>query len=583
MLNSCLRTFLISTIVLAADRKAFLPQHFEITNADKEIFVEVPAAMAQGRLLEGISGTYAQLITTRTQAEPLFFQLVEQDCGTRWSRTGQWRTTREPARYLFVFNARSQAGSRRVRQRWIIASFDNKGGHIEHLIRFDTETVRLGDSSVKFSVLKHKPLQHATNTASNSGPGQRPITPVVQSDLRSVEGLSQALQDAETKLIAQSGTLASISAHRDRLQQKVDEIQVQLSENSGSANSQIEHSQNQIAVDHKAKSSMEDEMAQWKDVMRDQLKEIGKLRRERDGLRNAQALAEQHQKSLQSRMDSKESVIGQLTAEIKVLKQSFTQVLQDRDEYQKAWNDQMIAVDDRDRQIRNLNDLINQQQNYQPEQSEDIVNIRLERNEAKSELEVSRQEIAELKSRLSEMQLGKADVSDESSNDNEPPNSASNNIRSFGSEGKAEQWKSPIIWCCISAVVVTLVVLLIFCIYHRRRLRKEHEETMRLHRVISINKSNRNRDVIVDMFPNKRKMVNEGKKDQEMIVTNGKRGERESFNDLMQNMDEVQEVLMDDIMDEMVTEGGEQNQMDERHPLVDGSGEGQVVTGTPTK
>ena len=48
------------------------------------------------------------------------------------------------------------------------------------------------------------------------------------------------------------------------------------------------------------------------------------------------------------------------------------------------------------------------------------------------------------------------------------------------------------------------------------------------------------------------KMCNEGKKDQElksprrmeMIATNRKNGERESFHDLVQNMDEVQGVMM---------------------------------------
>lgn len=284
MLNFCLSAFIISTIVSSSsDRQRIHPKKFEITNADDPIFVDVPAVMGQSRA--GINGKYAQLLEARSTEETSFFQRIEKECGTQWTRMGQWRTNGIVVRYLFVFKA-SQAVAQ-CQQRLIIASFEIKMSaidHIEHLIIFDTEKARPEDSLIKFSILKPKPSQHATNSVSDSGSVQRQITPEVQSNARTVEGLSRALRDAEAKLSAQSVAMTSIVAHRDRLQKKVDEMQMELSENAQSAKCDIEKLQNQIALDH-------DEMAQWKDVIRDQRNEI-------DGLRTAQVLAEKSQNVL---------------------------------------------------------------------------------------------------------------------------------------------------------------------------------------------------------------------------------------------------------------------------------------------
>lgn len=66
-----------------------------------------------------------------------------------------------------------------------------------------------------------------------------------------------------------------------------------------------------------------------------------------------------------SMIDSKTSEIGQMTTEIKALKQSLTVVSRERDQYQKSWKEQLIVSGNRNREIQKLKVLVNRQEEYQ--------------------------------------------------------------------------------------------------------------------------------------------------------------------------------------------------------------------------
>ena len=151
-----------------------------------------------------------------------------------------------------------------------------------------------------------------------------------------------------------------------------------------------------------------------------------------------------------------------------------------------------------------------------------------------------------------------------------------------------ETRRSQMIWCCVSVTVGTLLMvsILIFCIYHRRRLQAEKMEIYRLRRVNSINKKNQKDDVIIDTFRGTNILDSDREDDKEpdspkqeekkMPLANLKYGE--SLNDLVRNLDEVQGVLMDDIMDEMVTAGAEDSENVEEQLREDSSGDDHVAT-----
>ena len=295
--------------------------------------------------------------------------------------------------------------------------------------------------------------------------------------------------------------------------------------------------------------------------------EILQLRGTIEEQRKSQSIIAKENERLKETIISIEADRNKLAGD---LHSQITAFQEERERFQKTSREQLIQIESLNGVKEHLRGEINEQhqchldiaeghiqqiQSLQAKLEESKVALRLQQDEAEKEN-------AQLKSQLFWMQNKEA---------NDPP-----------------QQPNAVIWCCISAVVATMVVLLIGCIYHRRRLRKEQKESMRLYRVISINKNNRETDVIIDTCPGKKTMFSEGKKDQEpnslqimgRNVTDPKCGE--SFNDLVQNMDEVQGVMMDDIMDQMVTEGAEESGKDERHIDEDGAHEGHVVTGAPS-
>ena len=108
---------------------------------------------------------------------------------------------------------------------------------------------------------------------------------------------------------------------------------------------------------------------------------------------------------------------------------------------------------------------------------------------------------------------------------------------------------------------------------------------MRLQRVISINRENHRKDKIVELVDAERVRTERDQRESSPVVGEENEvrnaetsGYGESFGDLVQNMDGVQDVLMDGIMEEMETEGREsdgQNHNEDQHSLAE---EGYAVT-----
>ena len=190
----------------------------------------------------------------------------------------------------------------------------------------------------------------------------------------------------------------------------------------------------------------------------------------------------------------------------------------------------------------------------QKEHQEQINTITEERDTAISALQESRIEIDRLKSQLFE-----------ATNRTHSANQSSNQM-----EHNDKDWKSLVFWCCIFGVIYVLVMFFIFCIYHRHRLRKDQREIDRLQTVVSLNSVHRKQgkeSAILGGILGREKVHNEGKQNQDLNAkypikergdgTNSKYGE--SFGDLVQNMDGVQGAMMNDIVDEIVTEGQEES------------------------
>ena len=536
MLIFLLGTFIFALVTATSQSSSYeiTAEKHRITKEDTGIYVRASANIAQGTTEEGIGGHYTALVSPKTSSELVFFEKMRQECASRWTLMGQWKRNQGGYRYLLVFNSKSQGTA--PRQRWIIASFTNRGtgrgdSDIEPDIILDTGKPRKADSYIKFSISKPTVQSHASGSARESAPVERMDTQQHPDIGR------RALKEAQDELQAQTQKMIAIAAHRDRLDDTLkrnqhlwDQTQSELLAKVDSANSEIEKLNHRITAKDKSLVEVKRGGNHHQKCRREQLTGIEELKRDNKQLR------EQHQRKQIQQQEYYEAEI-------------------------QKYQEQLLQA--------------------QKELHDELLHITQERDSAKRELEVSRLQNVQLESRLLEMESKEPDDSVPSSNDDKPRNSASNN------DSPSLQWKSPILWCCISAVIVMLVVILSFCIYHRRRLRKKQEETTRLHRIISINKNNRNRDVTIDIAP---KLI-EGKEDQEpntpprveRNVTNPKRGERESFNDLVQNMDEVQGVVMDDIMDQMVTEGAEENEYDQKNLQSDDAAEGYVVTGAPTK
>ena len=126
---------------------------------------------------------------------------------------------------------------------------------------------------------------------------------------------------------------------------------------------------------------------------------------------------------------------------------------------------------------------------------------------------------------------------------------------------KKESFPWTVIWCCSTAVVVILIMSLLFCVYYRCREQKYNEEIVRLQRPKEIDRNNRSLDTLYDA---ERGHI-EGERRKSSIVSDAKSAVRntlpskygESFDVMVENMNGVQGVLMDGIVEEMVTEGEE--------------------------
>ena len=584
MLVFCFRALFLSIVVKASQsprisQRNISPKNYRISSEfDTEIHVDDSAALDKGRVSDGIGGTYTKVSSVGTKEQSLCFQQMEQNCGVDWSLSSQWkRNGVGTIRYLFVFNRKSDATAP---QRWIIGSFTTRTGPEGTIIYPDIKL----DTELQL---------HAINSAREPSPGKKVDTQQTLGNQRSLPVLD----------ITQSGI--AMDPHRVQIEQKLKESQRLVAQTQSElfqANSEIQRKEAHLTAQRKYVADIEKDR-------KSQIDKVKKLQNDDERLRSSLAPAQADKKVLEEQLQSQAITFNEMEKQIKQLKAEAV-MEKNRKQSEQTSNDQMSRIEDLVRENKRLRMDLDAQQQSQSASAADrdalqtsldairnerdrllearkqhhcvTMNIEEQRDAAKRELEESRTENVHLKSQLSRMPTEEAHDSDLPSTENGSHNPTSDE------EGEKES-KSPALWCCISAVVATLMVLLIGCIYHRHRLRKQQKEIMRLHRVISINKHNRNTDVIVDMVPNKKTMFNEGKKDQELQsprkmdgdVTDPKCGE--SFNDLVQNMDEVQGVMMDDIMDQMVTEGAEESDKDQRHFDESGAGEGQVVTGAPSE
>lgn len=518
---------LSSFLIFGAVASSGLPK---LTNAAVEILVDDSLAIGKGsRSLEEVAGTYKKrTIKSGSFAEERHFDQMRLEAGSDMQMIGQWKRTYPKARYLLGFTPKSTRTM--FITRWMITSYtisrsragqssnDNTVSNQDNRIICDT-----GRDRSTFPNLREIPESpmHASNSATDS---TQPIQK--QDDLRGIDVLSQGLFPSEIQMKElrdemklKSQELAAIVIDRDLLRKCLQETQLEL--------------RKKLKANDPPKVS-----------------EVTRMREEIQRLN--QDLA-----AVVIERDISVNSLKEQTVENESLNQKNSRLIQRFDEQQREHSK---ATADYDNLVQQREQLLVTQE----EQKNKIITIGVERDTSSAALEKTSTENAHLASQLVEANERISKMLMKEANDAEGA-SVSNQDNGSRCEDGDEKSTSPVVWCCITVAVVILVVLLIFCIYHRSRLGKEKEEVMRLKRVISINKNHRTGDVIIDTFLGPKRTDIEGNQNKEPKLPEGegrnveKLRHGESFNDLMQNIDEVQGVMMDDIMDEMVTEGAEEN------------------------
>ena len=603
-------------VVIAAP---FHPADQKIPNQQPHLYVDDSAAVAEGTPSQEVHGIYKRHYPA-SSAENAKVNAMEKIASTNWALQGVWKRDSPETRYFLVFNRKLDSAKTPQRwiitsfsdaTHWIWC--DSTGTLISRpipnvLAEFPpTQSQHAKDSAVQPPRDPHERVFADAGTGVPRPEDARdpPLTGH-QSSQNVVDRLSAKLNDParfakwanseiqrlKHQIAVQHKDQSAVETENGQLRATVtalssvvDKQRVEIREMTQKVNDYLESE----AVVHRENRELKEQMDALQKLLLDSSTKRDKLRSKlQTETERLETLQEKSKKEIAGYQQLQDDFIGEnqeLRRQIDAHQVKLSEFETERDELQSELHREKSrcqTLKEKVEQNSDHSELVtlqiqhHQQTILQVEEERDALAVALE--ESRDRLTIS---LSKTEEQVSQMAM-----------EIERLYKQINQLRHERREEDNNGSTSVVIWICVSLVITTLVMFVIFCVHHRRRSgiiqpviqqeqQQDYPDIVEDDATVEFGTESRQNSVsflptyhlteesqsaiptkqlcpsgtLMIVPPKQQKHAEFGGDAKIADVVDSKTGE--SFHDLMQNMDEVQGVLMDDIMDKMVTAGAE--------------------------